>query len=93
MLLLFLTETYSLNLNSNLQPSRGTFMVPGRGFMSTMYGGMVSLSPPEGDSVVFAQECENIIGRAIISMPSISGIYFFISKCQFLLCLLCLLCS
>ena len=47
----------------------------------------------DGDSVVFAQECVNIIGRTIISMPSMSGMYFFISICLFLLHLLCLLCS
>ncbi|CCX55988.1 unknown [Bacteroides sp. CAG:1060] len=55
-LLLFLRFTYSLKVKINELPSSAMFVAPGRGFISTINGGMVSLSPPEGDSVVLAHE-------------------------------------
>ena len=35
-------------------------MVPARGFIRVITGGIVSFGPPLGGVVVFAHECENI---------------------------------
>lgn len=72
-----LIVTYSLKVNSNFAPVRGTFVVPGSGFMSMIYGGIVSLSPPVGACVVLAQECMKNIG-ASAKAASMSGMSFFI---------------
>ena len=77
MFFMFLIVTYSSKRKTMRVFWRGTLTVPGRGSMPMMSGGMVSLSPPVGDCVVFAQECTNSIGMKM-SAATISGRYLFI---------------
>ena len=72
--------TNSLKVNTKLAPDKGTLVVPGSGTMFIIKGGIVSLSPQEGDSVVLAQECMNIIGPRIEHTAMMSGMNRFISN-------------
>ena len=60
MLLGSLTVTYSLKVKVTFVPLTGTLVVPGFGETLTTTGGIVSLNPPVGAWVVFAQEWENM---------------------------------
>ena len=69
--------TYSLKVKTILAPLVGTIVVPGRGDISTITGGMVSLRPPEGACVVFAHPQLKKRGTRQIA-AAIRGMYFFI---------------
>ena len=77
-----LTVTYSLKVMTIWVLCVGTLVLPGRGEMLVMTGGIVSLSPPLGGVVVLAQECENIIAPSTnaTGIPGMS-----LSICLFIL--------
>ena len=60
MFCLSFTTTYSSNVNESCVLWTGTIVAPSGGYSLTITGGIVSLGPPLGGVVVFAQECENI---------------------------------
>ena len=74
MLFASFTVTYSLNVMTMRVLCKGTLTDPGSGYIPVMTGGMVSLSPPLGGVVVFAQEWENIIApkTKATGMPGMS---------------------